>query len=504
MASGRRDRGSRRGGRARARALGRPGAGARRPRRGGRVPAARGGADRRPRAAGGAGARRRRRPACRPARSTLRAGCWRRRRSGRWTSCSAPASTCCAPRPRTPRAVGATLRRCCCALPRRSSRSIRSSRARPISTRGARRCSPGTCQHREPARGLARSSGGPAACRTSASVRSAAGRLRAGASPTGALAAAPVLEQAATGFAGSDVSVEEVLRWGWLATAAAVMVWDYETCLAVATRGVQLAREAGALAVLAVSVNVMRKRSRWAETSEGRHCWLPRPTASPRPRAPGSRPTAPSCSPAFRGGTAEASGLIDATIEECTAGGQGTAVQYARWAHSVLLNGLGHYQEAMTAAQDASDDTPELFVSVWAAIELIEAATRSDRPELARVAHRAHRGGHCRCAHRLGPGHTRALPCAAERRRDRRAPVPRGDRAAGPHTATPRARPRPPALRRVAAPGESPRRRPRPAPRRPRPAHVDRHGGVRRARPSASCRRRARRCASGPSRRAMS
>ena len=73
----------------------------------------------------------------------------------------------------------------------------------------------------------------------------------------GRSAAAPVLEQAATGFAGSDVSVEEVLRWGWLATAAAVMVWDYETCVAVATRGVELAREAGALTVLAVSVNVM-------------------------------------------------------------------------------------------------------------------------------------------------------------------------------------------------------------------------------------------------------
>jgi ATP/maltotriose-dependent transcriptional regulator MalT len=53
----------------------------------------------------------------------------------------------------------------------------------------------------------------------------------------------------------------------------------------------------------------------------------------------------------------------------------------------VLLNGLGHYEEAMAAAQEASDDTPELFVSVWAAIELLEAATRSDEPELARAAH---------------------------------------------------------------------------------------------------------------------
>ena len=80
----------------------------------------------------------------------------------------------------------------------------------------------------------------------------------------------------------------------------------------------------------------------------------------------------------LQGREAEASGLIDATIEECTAGGQGTAVQYARWARSVLLNGLGRYEEAMAAAQEASDDTPELFVSVWAAIELLEAATRSD------------------------------------------------------------------------------------------------------------------------------
>ena len=73
----------------------------------------------------------------------------------------------------------------------------------------------------------------------------------------GRSAAAPVLGRAATAFASDDVSAEELLRWGWLATAAAVMVWDYETCLAVASRGVQLARDAGALTVLAVSVNVL-------------------------------------------------------------------------------------------------------------------------------------------------------------------------------------------------------------------------------------------------------
>jgi DNA-binding CsgD family transcriptional regulator len=200
-------------------------------------------------------------------------------------------------------------------------------------------------------------------------------------------AAAPVLEQAATGFAGSDVSIEEVLRWGWLATAAAVMVWDHETCVAVATRGVQLAREAGALTVLAVSVNVMAQAV--ALGGDFAAAALLVAEADGVTEATGTRvaPYGALVLAGLQGRGSEASGLIDATIEECTAGGQGTAVQYARWSRSVLLNGLGRYQEAMAAAQEASDDTPELFVSVWAAIELLEAATRSDEPRLARAAH---------------------------------------------------------------------------------------------------------------------
>jgi DNA-binding CsgD family transcriptional regulator len=202
----------------------------------------------------------------------------------------------------------------------------------------------------------------------------------------GRSAAAPVLERAATGFAGNDVSIEEVLRWGWLATAAAVMVWDYETCLAVATRGVQLAREAGALTVLAVSVNVMTQAV--VLGGEFGRAALLVADADSVTEATGTQvaPYGALVLAGFQGREADASGLIGATIEQYTAGGQGTAVQYARWARSVLLNGLGRYEEALDAAQEASDDTPELFVSVWAAIELLESATRCDKPELARKA----------------------------------------------------------------------------------------------------------------------
>ena len=73
---------------------------------------------------------------------------------------------------------------------------------------------------------------------------------------------------------------------------------------------------------------------------------------------------------------------------------------------------------------------------------------------------------------------------AAERRRDRRGLVSRGDRPARPHPAPPGSGPGPPAVRRVAAPpGPAPRRAPAPADRL-RHARRDRHDGIRRARPA--------------------
>ena len=302
----------------------------------------------------------------------------------------------------------------------------------------------------------------------------------------GRAAAAPVLGPAATGFAGSDASVEEVLRWGWLATAAAVMVWDYETCLAVSTRGVQLAREAGALTVLAVSVNVMAQAV--VLGGELGRAALLVAEADSVIDATGARvaPYGSLVLAGFQGREASASELIDATIDEFTAGGQGTAVQYAHWARSVLLNGLGRYEEALAAAQNASDDTPELFVSVWAAIELLEAATRCDQPEVARNALER-----VVAATAIAPvdwalgieARSRALPGAAQRRRGRRGLVSPGGRPAEPNPASSRVGARPPALRRVAAPREPSRGRARAAPGCARPVQRHRDGSVRRARP---------------------
>jgi hypothetical protein len=57
--------------------------------------------------------------------------------------------------------------------------------------------------------------------------------------------AAPALRRAVAAFKGPGVSEGEMLRWGWLATRAATFVWDNESCLEIAGRVVQLARDSG-------------------------------------------------------------------------------------------------------------------------------------------------------------------------------------------------------------------------------------------------------------------
>jgi DNA-binding CsgD family transcriptional regulator len=154
----------------------------------------------------------------------------------------------------------------------------------------------------------------------------------------------------------------------------------------VAGRGVELAREAGALTVLAVSANVLAQAL--VLGGEFGRASLLIAEADNVTDATGTRvaPYGALVLAGLQGRESHASRLIETTIEECTAGGQGTAVQYARWARALLLNGLGRYHEALAAAQEAADDTPELFVSVWAASEAVEAATRCDDPERARAA----------------------------------------------------------------------------------------------------------------------
>jgi DNA-binding CsgD family transcriptional regulator len=85
----------------------------------------------------------------------------------------------------------------------------------------------------------------------------------------------------------------------------------------------------------------------------------------------------------FRGREAQAAQLIQTTTDDAERRGEGGALSFAQWAAAVLCNSLGRYQEAMAAAQRASEDSPAVQFASWALVELIEASARSAVPERA-------------------------------------------------------------------------------------------------------------------------
>ena len=202
----------------------------------------------------------------------------------------------------------------------------------------------------------------------------------------GTPAATPALRRAVAAFTSSEASAAEVLRWGWLAARAAIWLWDYEGGLEIPMRAVQLARDSGALEVLAVADNVCGQAATWGGDFELATLLAAEVEAVKEATASRIGPYAAISLVGLRGREVEASTLIEGVIEGAAAGGQGTAVQYAYWAKSVLMNGLGRYEEALGAAVKATEGTPELFVTSWALGELIEAATRTGHAEQARSA----------------------------------------------------------------------------------------------------------------------
>ena len=198
----------------------------------------------------------------------------------------------------------------------------------------------------------------------------------------GYLAGAPVLRQALAAFRGVDGSTAEARRWLWLACHAAILMWDHEAWYVLADRQVKLARDAGALAALPMALtSLAAAQSRAGEFSAAMALSA---EAEAIAEAIGSQlpPYAARPPAAWQGGEAEVTALIEAT-PAAMRGGEGMALASIEWATAVLCNGLGRYQDAATAAQQASEDSPALRFTNWALVELIEAAARVGMPGVA-------------------------------------------------------------------------------------------------------------------------
>jgi DNA-binding NarL/FixJ family response regulator len=202
----------------------------------------------------------------------------------------------------------------------------------------------------------------------------------------GRAAAAPALRRAVSAFRGERISVEKGLQWGVLASSAAVELWDFESWDVLITRQMELARDAGALAPLSIALNGEGIVVTWRGDFNAAARVIVEADAVTEATGTRIAPYGGLLLAALQGREDEAGALIDATIKDATAGGEGLAVQYAQWTTAILYNGLGRYEDALAAAQQASEVTPELFIAVWALPELIEAAIRSGNAALAPTA----------------------------------------------------------------------------------------------------------------------
>src|SRR5580704_5796433 len=192
-----------------------------------------------------------------------------------------------------------------------------------------------------------------------------------------------VLKKALMAFKGDQIGADDRLRWSWLAGGAAGFIWDYDGWDLFTTQQERLARDVGALSLLPVALSTQVGIRLFAGEVEEAISLVDQiqiaTDASDNTRLPNAAFTLA----AFRGDEPEARRLIDASKKDSLARGEGMAITVARWAEAVLCNGRGHYQEAFNAASDVVSDRNNLWFWCWAAVELIEAASRSGNGEQA-------------------------------------------------------------------------------------------------------------------------
>jgi DNA-binding CsgD family transcriptional regulator len=191
----------------------------------------------------------------------------------------------------------------------------------------------------------------------------------------GYAAGVPPLRTALDAFRRVEELSARDVRWLWLACRLAQDLWDDELWYVLATRGVRVARETGALSVLPIALTY-RAALHVHEGAFGSATALSEEVDAitvATDRAPvkyGALMLA-----AWRGNEAEGLELI----EELTVGvrerGEGMALGINEWAAALLYNANGRYAEALAAAQRGREyDDVGLFA--WSLVELIEAGVR--------------------------------------------------------------------------------------------------------------------------------
>ncbi|HET9969586.1 MAG TPA: AAA family ATPase [Streptosporangiaceae bacterium] len=193
----------------------------------------------------------------------------------------------------------------------------------------------------------------------------------------------PMLRRALKAFR-DRAPADEGFRWLPLACSMSRDIWDDESWYTLSARLIEYARQAGALTALpaallmGVPIRLLAGELAMAVSMTEEAETVGRVTANP------AGPYGRMLLAAWTGREAEAVQVTAAATSEMTARGEGQWLTAAAWVTAVLSNGLGRYDKALAAAEQASSEYPdELGLAAMAMAELIEAAVRTGQPERA-------------------------------------------------------------------------------------------------------------------------
>ncbi|HXC77241.1 MAG TPA: AAA family ATPase [Candidatus Acidoferrum sp.] len=202
----------------------------------------------------------------------------------------------------------------------------------------------------------------------------------------GGSAAAELLSEATKAFVNESSVTGASQRWSWLTVVPTYVLWDEDGTDAICVRTLRGLRQAGALARLPLDLNHLGMFTLRCGDLPAAEELIDNINTAIEAAGTTLPPYVEMMLAAVRGREAEAEALIASVARDAAALGQGLGVQTCHWMRAILCNGLGRYQDAMTAALAASEDTPELYVSAWATVELVEAAERNNNREVAKQA----------------------------------------------------------------------------------------------------------------------
>jgi len=190
-----------------------------------------------------------------------------------------------------------------------------------------------------------------------------------------------VLQGAVHAFRGPAGDTEESRPWSWLAGRAAATLWDYESWDVLTADQARIARESGALTVLPVTLSIRASVHMFAGDLPAAASLVEEAEALGEAIDNRGVRNAAVTLAAFRGVEHEAREMIGSSAKDFSHRGEGLGVSMTLWATAVLGNGLARYEDAFAAAEEVLADPHDLWFSPFAAVELIEAASRTGRRE---------------------------------------------------------------------------------------------------------------------------